>query len=97
MLVYKIMPIIKSAAKALRQTKKRTLVNQKKVAVLKTELKKLKKQKTPQQLTKIYSLVDKMVKTHLIHKNKAARIKHTASKLVLAQSPKKTAVKTKTK
>ncbi len=89
------MPIIKSAAKALRQTKKRTLVNKKKVTVLKTEIKKLKKQKNLQQLSKVYSLVDKMVKTHLIHKNKAARIKHAASKLVPPQSPKKNATKLK--
>ena len=76
------MPIIKSAAKALRQTKKRTLANQGKIAVLRVELKKLKKQKNLKQLSKIYSLADKMAKTHVIHKNKAARIKQAASKLV---------------
>lgn len=78
------MPIIKSAAKALRQTKKRTLVNQRKIAVLRLELKKLKKLKNSQQLSKVYSLVDKMVKVHTVHKNKAARIKHAASKIVPA-------------
>lgn len=85
-----VMPIIKSAAKALRQTKKRTALNKTKTFALKLELRKFKKQKKLQDLAKIYQIVDKMAKTGLIHKNKAARIKSSASKLVAVQPPKKT-------
>lgn len=90
------MPIIKSAAKALRQTKKRTVLNKSKTSTLRLELSKFKKKKKSQDLAKIYQLVDKMAKTGLIHKNKAARIKSSASRLASVQATKKPAAKTKT-
>lgn len=83
------MPVIKSSKKALRQTKKRTILNKSKATFLKIELKKLKKEKDPKVLPKIYSLVDKMVKTHVIHKNKAKRIKSRAGKIVSQHSVQK--------
>lgn len=83
------MPIIKGATKALRQTKKRTYLNQAKVLALRQELAKFKKSKKPTALARIYQLVDKMAKTGVIHKNKAARIKSSASKLVSVRPAKK--------
>lgn len=83
------MPVIKSSKKALRQTKKRTILNKSKATFLKIELKKLKKEKDPKVLPKIYSLVDKMVKTHVIHKNKAGRIKSQVEKIVSQYSVQK--------
>ena len=83
------MPVIKSAAKALRQTKKRTLRNKGKVSSLKAEVKKFKKQKNPQSLAKIYSLVDKMTKTHVIHKNKSKRLKSRLALMVAKKSSSK--------
>ncbi|MCL5091078.1 MAG: 30S ribosomal protein S20 [Patescibacteria group bacterium] len=69
------MPIIKSAQKALRQTHKRTAANLKKKNTLKRELKEVKKGNKKEKLNTLYSLVDKMVKTGVIHKNKANRLK----------------------
>lgn len=80
------MPVTKSAANALRQATKRTIVNKSKTVALKAELKILKKTKSPKSLPKIYSIVDKMVKTHVVHKNKAKRIKSQAALLVAKNS-----------
>lgn len=76
------MPVTKSAAKALRQTKKRTLQNKRKILNLKVEIKKFKKEKDLKSLPKIYSLVDKLVKNHIIHKNKGKRLKSQLALLV---------------
>lgn len=83
------MPVIKSAAKALRQAKKRTLRNKGKVSSLKAEVKKFKKQKNSESLAKIYSLVDKMTKTHVIHKNKSKRLKSRFASMVVTKAPPK--------
>ncbi|HUW24507.1 MAG TPA: 30S ribosomal protein S20 [Patescibacteria group bacterium] len=86
------MPIIKSAKKALRQTKKRTLANRSKKNLLQTQMRAFKKGKNQKSLSAIYALVDKMAKTGVIHKNKAARIKSRFSRLTAkANPPKKTA------
>lgn len=84
------MPVIKSATKALRQAKKRTLQNKRKISSLKAEIKKFKKQKDPQSLAKIYSLVDKMVKTHAVQKNKGKRLKSQMALLAAKVSSKRT-------
>lgn len=76
------MPIIKSAKKALRQTKKRTEKNLFKKNVLKSEIKKAKDKKDPSVLGRLHSLVDKAVKSGIIHKNKASRIKSRFSRLL---------------
>lgn len=80
------MPVTKSAANALRQTIKRTIANKSKKVALKAELKIFEKTKSPKSLPKIYSIVDKMVKTHVVHKNKAKRIKSQAALLVAKNS-----------
>ncbi len=69
------MPIIKSAKRALRQTKKRTLANQKKRIALKSKMTAFRKHPDPKTLATIYSLVDKLAKTGIIHQNKANRLK----------------------
>lgn len=73
------MPILNSAKKALRQTKKRTLINKAKKAALKTAFKNLSP-KSPESLNRLYSLADKLVKNGVIHKNKAKRLKSRATK-----------------
>lgn len=89
------MPIIQSAKKALKQSKKRTKTNQAKKFALHTAFRQLKKEKKPSLLKKVYQLADKAAKDHIIHKNKAARIKRSASKLIPAQTIKKPTPKTK--
>lgn len=82
-----IMPITKSAQKALRQNKSRRQRNLKRGRLLKTELKELKKliatkNKRGAQaiLPKIYQVLDKAVKTNLIKKNTAGRMKSRLTK-----------------
>lgn len=90
------MPIIQSAKKALRQTRRRTVLNKKKLASLSLAKKKLKKSKTAANLAFLYKIADKLVKTGIIHKNKAARIKSQAAKklpLNPVKAVKKTVVK----
>ena len=70
------MPIIKSAKKALRSSEKKRLANEK----FKKELKEVLKKTNSKNLNLAYSKIDKAVKKHLMHKNKAARIKSRLAK-----------------
>lgn len=84
------MPLIKSAKKKLRQDKKRTLERAKVEEHLKDAVKKATASATEKTVKEAFSLLDKAAKRHIIHKNKAARIKSRISHLL---SPKKTASK----
>jgi|SRR5579872_2761066 len=88
------MPVIKSAKKKLRQDKKRTLERAKVEDRLKDAIKKATVSATEKTVSTAASLIDKAAKKHIIHKNKAARIK---SRLAHLLSPKKTEAKAKTK
>jgi len=83
------MPIIKSAKKALRQSKRR---NKRNVAY-KTQIHKTKKNiekdlntkdigKATNDLTSFYKIVDKATKRNVIHKNKANRLKSRLAKRI---------------
>lgn len=92
------MPIIKSAIKKVRKDKVRTARNRKREGMLKTLLKKARKEKSDKNLSAIFSALDKAVKVNLIHKNKASRLKSRLVKGVVqttkkATSPKKKASK----
>ena len=83
------MPITKSAQKALRQNKKRRARNLKQSHSLKDEIKSLKKlvagkdkKGANEALPKVYKALDKAVKTNLIKKNTAARLKSRLTKAV---------------
>lgn len=75
------MPIIKSAIKKVRKDKKRTVKNLKAVAAYRETLKKIRKEPTKVLISKFYSQVDRAVKTKVIHKNKASRLKARVAKL----------------
>ena len=83
------MPVIKSAKKKLRQDKKRAKRNEKVLKSLKELIKKAHKKPSADSIKKAVSLADKAAKKHLLHKNKAARIKSSLSKVL----GKKTTVK----
>ncbi len=81
------MPIIKSAKKALRQSKRKQAKN----LVYKTGVKKTKKLIEKKVLAKdkdgaktdlkaFYKIVDKAAKKNVLHKNKAARLKSRLAK-----------------
>lgn len=76
------MPVIKSAIKKFRRDRKLTIVNRKKLEVIRSAIKKAKRSPTAEHLRKALSLIDKGAKTHLIHKNKAARLKSKLGKLL---------------
>ncbi len=85
------MPVIKSAKKKLKQDKKRTIIRAKTEVVLKDAVKKAVTTPNAKNVSMAASLLDKAAKKHIIHKNKAARIK---SRLAHLLSPKKTEAKT---
>ncbi len=87
------MPVIKSAIKKLRHDQKREAHNDVVRKTVKDSVKRATKKKTPSEVKKAISLVDKAVKANLMHKNKAARIK---SRLTKGTKPgaKKTTTKT---
>lgn len=92
------MPIIQSAIKKVRKDKVRTERNHKKKAVIKTLLKKARQEKSSENLTLIFSALDKAVKTNLIHKNKASRLKSRLAKVTVSETAsKKTKRQTKKK
>ena len=78
------MPILKNAQKALRASKRKQLVNRRVKSQVKTNVDALKKNLKVEDLPKAYSAIDKAVKKNLMHKNKAARLKKQASKLLAA-------------
>lgn len=75
------MPIIKSAIKKVRQDKIRTARNRAKETVVKKLLKTARKNPNVKNLSAVFSALDKAAKVHLIHKNKAARLKSRLAKL----------------
>jgi len=81
------MPIIKSAIKKLRQDRKRTKLNRVKKDFLKDAIKKALKTKKAVDVTKAISTIDKAAKRHLIHKNKAARLKSRVAKVLTGKAP----------
>ena len=80
------MPQHKSCAKRLKQAKVANERNRYYRATMRTEIKKLRKtedkEAAAKQLVRVYSLLDKLVKKSIIHKNKAANQKSKLSKLV---------------
>ena len=83
------MPITASAKKALRQSIRRRARNLKRSSTYKSTMKDLKKmatagqnKETQNQLAKTYQAIDKAAKTGVIKKNKAARLKSAAAKLL---------------
>ena len=80
----------KSAKKRIRQAKKRTLINDRYregIKKLKKQIRKAIEKKEPvkkikELLKEFYSIVDKAAKRHVIHKNKAARLKSRITKSV---------------
>lgn len=80
------MPVIRSAQKKLRADKIKEKRNNNLRNLLKKTLKLARKNPTPANLSKATKILDKLAKRKIIHKNKAARIKSTLSKIV---TPKK--------
>lgn len=78
------MPILKNAKKALRVSKRKTIVNSRVRSRVKTLGDAFRKHPTVETLASAYSALDTAVKKNLLKKNKAARVKSQLSKLVPA-------------
>ncbi len=74
------MPLLKQAKKKMRHDRRITAFNSKKKIALKKMVKQMRKVPSAKNLTPVFSALDKAVKTHLIHKNKANRLKSRLSK-----------------
>lgn len=93
------MPLIKSAIKKLRQDKKRTLRNRGLKKRYKELTKKALSETADKSVRAAVSAIDKAAKRHVIHKNKAARLKSRVmkAKKVKPKPGEKEAGKTKPK
>lgn len=80
-----IMPLLKQARKKMRHDKRRTALNSKKKVALKKLVKQMRKTPSAKKLTPVFSALDKAVKTNLIHKNRANRLKSRLSKSLAKQ------------
>ena len=80
------MPITKSALKALRQDRKRTLVNRPIKSRTQTAVIAARRNPTPETVRQAYSVLDKAVKKHIFKKGKADRLKSRLAAL-LAKNP----------
>lgn len=76
----------KSSEKRIRQTEKRRLHNKYYAKTMRNALKKMRslkdKKEAQEMLPKISSLLDKLAKKNIIHKNKAANLKSSVTEHV---------------
>ncbi|MCL5095912.1 MAG: 30S ribosomal protein S20 [Patescibacteria group bacterium] len=79
------MPITISARKKVRQDKKRREINLKSLNLLKRVLKKARKKPSLANVQEAGSVIDRVAKKRLIHKNKASRLKSQLAKKVISQ------------
>ena len=74
----------KSSLKRIRQTEKRRLHNRYYAKSMRNEVRKFRtltdKSEAENQLPKMYSIIDKLAKRGIIHKNKAGNLKSKLSK-----------------
>jgi small subunit ribosomal protein S20 len=76
------MPLLKNAKKALRVSRRKTVVNRRVKSVVSTMVDKMKTEPTMLNLQAAFSAIDKAVKRNIFHRNKAARHKSQLAKLL---------------
>lgn len=79
------MPVLKSSQKALRVAKRRHSENELLRKKLRSALKSLKTNPSTKTLQQVFSSLDRAAKKNIFHKNKVARLKSQAAKLVLGK------------
>lgn len=84
------MPVTKTAKRALRSSNIKKEVNRILKTRLEVALRLAKKQSSEKNVLKAISLLDRTAKKKIIHKNKAARIKSTLTKLLTRKKVKTT-------
>jgi small subunit ribosomal protein S20 len=76
------MPILKNAKKALRVSRRKTLVNRRVKSIVKTVVEKMRLEPTAENLSTAYAAIDTAAKSNIFHRNKAARYKSQLAKLL---------------
>lgn len=77
------MPIIKQAIKKLRRDRERSAENALKRETLRSVIKSYRKSPSKKALSDVFSKLDKASKMHIIHANKASRLKERLSKMLV--------------
>lgn len=90
------MPVTKTAKRALRSSKRKEARNKLITTRLNIAIRLAKKEKTKKRILEAVSLADRAAQKRVIHKNKAARIKSTLSKLLSKTKEDKKPVVSKT-
>lgn len=76
------MPIIKNAIRKLRADKRRSVVNVKTRTAMKQAISAMRRKPSEKLLKAAFSKLDRAVKSQIVHKNKAARLKSRLALLV---------------
>lgn len=76
------MPVLKSSKKALKVAKRRKKENDALKSKLRAVQKALMSTPSKETLSNAFSTIDRAAKNHLMHKNRAARLKSQFSKLL---------------
>lgn len=76
------MPITVGAIRKQRADKRKALLNLKTKSKFKRAITLSRKKPTQKNLSRVFSELDRATKKHIIHKNKAARLKSRLTKLV---------------
>ena len=76
------MPVTKTAKRALRGSAQKKEVNDALRTKLDVSMRIARRKPTKASVSTVFSLSDRAVKKHIIHKNKAARLKSAFSKLI---------------
>ena len=76
------MPITSSAKKALKQEKRRAKENQRLRDAYKKAIRYFKENASAKSLATAYTRIDRATKNHLIHANKASRLKSQLAKIL---------------
>ncbi len=92
---YIVMPVTKTAKRALRGSKNKESVNSLIMTKLEIAIRGARKNKTSQKIISAISLTDRAAKKKVIHKNKAARIKAQLAKLLVKKSESQSSKKNK--
>lgn len=92
-----IMPVTKTAKRALRGSKNKEQVNKITLSTMEIAIRSAKRSPVPEKIQKAVSLTDRAVKKNVIHKNKASRIKSQLSKLLTKSNPQAKIVASKKK
>ncbi len=76
------MPLTKRAIKKLRHDRQRTEKRGETEAKLRLLVKSVRKHPTQKTMSSVFSAIDKAAKTHIVHPNRASRLKSRLSKLL---------------